>query len=94
MTHAKSDLPLAAAAPAPYYRLYSIAFIFSSFSWRDTVFTVASLRASSVLNLEALPRPRATYTPSAPPPALPDALVRRLTEASREDWPQGPASSL
>ena len=31
MTHAKSDLPLAAAAPAPYYRLYSIAFIFSSF---------------------------------------------------------------
>ena len=65
-----------------------------TFSWRDTVFTVASLRASSVLNLEALPRPRATYTPSAPPPALPDALVRRLTEASREDWPQGPASSL
>ena len=27
---------------------------------------MASLRASSVLNLEALPRPRATYTPSAP----------------------------
>ena len=67
--------------------------VFSPF-WRGTVFTVASLRASSVLNLEALPRPRATYTPSAPPPALPDALVRRLTEASREDWPQGPASSL
>ena len=36
----------------------------------------------------------ASQRPSAPLPALPDALVRRLTEASREDWPQGPASSL
>ena len=42
-----------------------------TFSWRDTVFTVASLRASSVLNLEALPRPRvnlhAFRAPTRPP---------------------------
>ena len=64
MTLAKSDLPL---APTPYHRLY-----FSiSLSWRDTVFTVASLRASSVLNLEALPRPcvnlHAFRAPTRPP---------------------------
>jgi len=50
-----------------------------------------------VCYLEALPRYSSTYTPSAPPPALPDALVCRMTgmtEASREGWLQRPASLL